>query len=44
VGAPLLFGSVLEDDPTLRLVVAWEAQAPSQDFGVGIFAKEIFTI
>ncbi len=32
-------GSVLEDDPTLRLVVAWEAQAPAQDFAIGIFAR-----
>lgn len=32
-------GPVLEDDPTLRLVVAWEAQAPAQDFAVGIFAR-----
>ena len=32
-------GPVLEDDPTLRLIVAWEAEAPAQDFAVGIFAR-----
>ena len=30
--------SVLEDRPQLRLVVAWEAASPRQDFALGIFS------